>query len=277
MFKDGALQGMEIWELLAPSGQEAFNECRWSWGISDPPEVPANECTSLAFNRDCSIIGGVVQIRFAMTASYNIDTAQSRMEEYLQRLGLGNATEMVGLFIYNIGVTVNTGFHINTFKKLQRVQILSLSSQSSKGPSGQVSTYNVFTGVQGLKNLEQVGYMQMQGTSLHDLEDFSGLRCVGVLEMGDNPLLTSLQGLENVQYPTRGLTLGGQPLLVGPESIIPLQRMVGCNVGPPANNFVQIYGVCPNDIDSWEALCGILEKLNCSAPPFPRGPTPPSP
>ncbi len=61
---------------------------------------------------------------FAMIESWNSRTANSRMEEFLQILGVGNVTELTGfLVVQNIGVNSDANLNLKFLGKLQRVDI----------------------------------------------------------------------------------------------------------------------------------------------------------
>jgi hypothetical protein len=271
----GDEDAIEIWEFVAPDGQEASNQCLWRWGYPRvPPTPPTQNCTSLAFGRDCHRITGQVHIRFAMTNSWNIGSAQSRMEEYLQNLGIGNVTEITSdLTIENVGLKNGVTLALKFFTKLQRVAGLTVLGSTQNIP-GDANGY--FVGMAGMMNLEQTKALTLNNTSLGSFSDFSGLRCVGGMQLLNNPWLSALDELDNVRLTMEGP--GTSVLLKGNRKLKPpqlsgLRMMAGCEGRPLAGGNLFIDTACPDPISSWPALCRVVQLLACNPPPSFTPPT----
>jgi hypothetical protein len=124
---NGDANAITIWELLAPPGEEASNLCRWKWGNPEPGRITGNfgeppnqDCTSFAYGKDCTRITGGVNIIFAVIQSWTSGTANSRMEEFWQRLGLENVTDMSGwLSVQNLGVNTDANLTLHFFRSLR--------------------------------------------------------------------------------------------------------------------------------------------------------------
>jgi hypothetical protein len=221
-------------------------------------------------------VTGQVTIRFAMANSFSVDSADSRMAEFLQILGIGNVREMTGdLRIENVGISIDAQLILDIFPVLQHVNVLTIIGYRSDTP---VASSRVFIGFPGFQKLDQVGGFLLARTSLPNLGSFSGLRCVGGMRFEDNILLTSLAGIQDVRVGIDGLRVGGdmtdleiarQTKLVGPERLAPLQKMAGCAGGPVPGGTLFIDTACPDPIDSWAVLCDVLENSDCGARPPP--------
>jgi hypothetical protein len=278
---------IEIWEKLAEVGQEGSNTCLWRWGSPvSPPRPPTQDCTALAFGRDCSRMTGRVTIRFMVADTFTLVSAKSRMEDFLQILGIGNVTEMTGnLTVENIGVNIDAPVSLNFFTKLRRINILTIIGTQNAAFEG----INFIVGFPGLNNLDQLNGVNLIRTSLSDVDFFGNLRCVGIMQFFNNIQLKSLDGIQNTRVGITELRQGldgsdmlltGQKALVGPESLIPLSKMAGCGAQPRPAGGLFIDTTCPTIIDSWAALCGILQTQRCDTrPPLPpqSGPDSPSP
>jgi hypothetical protein len=238
----------------------------------------------MAFGRDCSRITGQVTIRFTLATTLILQSAKSRMEDFLQTLGLGNVTEMTGdLVIENIAVNIDAPVFLQFFTELQRVRSLSITG--TRNPP--VSSISFIAGFPGLMKLQQAQQLSVIKTSLPDVDFLANLRCVGVMTFIDNVVLTSLQGMQDTRVGIpelrngsegNDLTLTGQTSLVGVDSLTPLAKVAGCQRGPRPPGSLYIEKTCQDVIDSWAALCGILQTLDCSArppPPPPQGVPPP--
>jgi hypothetical protein len=289
---DGTEDAITIWELLGPPGQEAANQCRWSWG--NPPTdvltVPSQDCVSLAYGKDCGKITSEVNLMFAVLESWNNDTARSRMDEFLQRLGIGNVTEMTDcLRVTNVGVNLDANLTLNVFSKLQRVDAVYITGSTLQ------STPDVprsLVGFPGFRQIEQTKMLVLDTTSLTGLTDFGGLKCVGSVSMITNTRLDSLAGIQNVRVGIEELTLAdyllaGSPnffelrnnlLIRGVGDLLPLSQMAGCEGGPTPSSTLGIDILCLDSVNSWPTLCGILQNRDCNArPPAPPPPPPPPP
>jgi hypothetical protein len=275
---------MEIWELLGPSGGEADNECRWRWGTpAFPARPPTQACTAFAFGRDCSRITSSIAIRFAMGASFSVDSAESRMSEFLKTLGIGDVVEMTkGLTIENVGVNIDAPLVMDFFPNLQRVNVLTIIGN----PITPVLSRRFFVAFPGLKKLDQAGGVLVARTTLAELSSLSGLRCVGGMRLEDNVLLSSLEGIKDMQVGIEELRVGGvridlevarQTELRGTQSLAPLQLMAGCDGGRVPGGTLIIDTTCPATIDSWSLLCRILQNSDCGTPPPPPDSSPPPP
>jgi hypothetical protein len=271
----GDVDAIEIWEQLG--GVNALNKCTWGWGLPGATlEIPTQDCTSLAFGRDCTRITGQVNIRFAMAQSWIDVSSPSQMGAFLQTLGIGNVTEMTGdLIITNIGVFIDAPTTLDIFPNLRRVSSLEVLGQKAAS-----ATTRFFTGFPGFQGLEQVKYLNLERTSLLDLTSFSGLKCVGTIRLSNNTALSSLRGMENARIgiaelkvkPDWGdLTINGPTGLVGAESLVPLLNMAGCEGGTVPSGTLYIEAACPDPINSWTALCVVVQNLDCAvsqvAPP----------
>jgi hypothetical protein len=281
---------MVIWELLGPRFPSNMSQCIWDWGLANfPTKPPTQNCTSLAFGRDCKKITMTVVIQFAMGASWytgGTSSAESRMSEFLQIPGIGNIVEMTGqLTIQNVGVNIDAPVIMDFFPKLQRVGVLTIIGN----PIPPVPSRRFFVILPGLQKLDQVGGLLIYRTTLPDVSSLSGLKCVGGMRFEDNVLLTSLEGVQDAQVGIDELRVGGvtidlelarQPVLVGPGSLAPLKKMAGCDGGRVPGGTLFIDTACPETIDSWPVLCGILQNSDCgaSSPPPPlESPPPPTP
>jgi hypothetical protein len=198
------------------------------------------------------------------------------MEDFLQKLGLGNVTEILLLSIENAAVYVDAGLNPTFFTQLKRVQYISIKGSPQQGISPRIK---MLTGLPGLKSLEQAEQIYMDSTAFLDLGLFTGIRCAGYLQAISNVYLTSLEGLQVIDYTYRGFSLygAGNTGMKGPESLAPLKKMAGCEGGPVNNGFLSIDSACPDKIDSWASLCGILQNMDCRARPPPPPQIPPSP
>jgi hypothetical protein len=270
---------MEIWELLGPSGGEPTNQCRWKFGTPAFPATPPTQaCTALAFGRNCSKITSTIVIRFAMAASFSVDSAESRMSEFLQTLGINNVVEMTRqLTIENMGVNIDAPLVMDFFPNLRRVNVLTIVGNSITP----VPSRRFFVGFPGLENLDQAGGVLVARTTLSDVSSFSGLRCVGGMRLEDNVLLRSLEGIRDAQVGIDELRVGNvqidlevarQTELVGAQSLASLRLMAGCDGGRVPGGTLFIDTACPATIDSWSLLCRILQNSDCGArPPPPEG------
>jgi hypothetical protein len=188
---------MVIWELLGPRFQSDISQCIWDWGTASfPTSPPTQNCTALAFGRDCKKITTTILIQFAMGASWYIDSSESRMLEFLQILGIGHVVEVTGdLRIENVGVNIDAPMILDFFPKLQRVGILTIIGN----PIPPVPSRRFFVSLPGLQSLDQVGGLFLYRTTLPDVSSLSGLRCIGGMRLEDNVLLTSLEGIQDAQ------------------------------------------------------------------------------
>jgi hypothetical protein len=273
----GEADAIEIWEILAAKGQEASNQCRWRWGApAVPPRPPTQNCTSPAFGRECTRLTGQVTLRFAMSAIWITETAASRIDEFLETLGIGNVTEITSdLVVENVGLpTFARAPEPVFFKNLKRVRRLTvLGARQYISSSEDV----VFTGFPGMSNLEQINVLTLNRTSFYLLTDFRSLRCVKSMQLLYNVQLLTFEGIHNASLTMQDaddsvVVKGHVALRSRPESLQPFRAMSGCDGGLMPRGTLYIDTLCPDPIESWEALCGILRTSNCTA----RAPGPPS-
>jgi hypothetical protein len=99
------------------------------------------------------------------------------MDEFLQRLGMGNATELTGnLVLRNVGVNTFANVGMNFFIKLQRVNVLNIvgSSLSAVRPLPQS-----FAGFPGFEKIEQAERLVLNRTSFPSFRTSAVLGVLG--------------------------------------------------------------------------------------------------
>jgi hypothetical protein len=282
--RNGGEDAITVWELLAPLGAEASNQCRWTWGNpADPPQLPSQDCTSLAYGKDCRRITGQVTILFAVLRSWSVQVASSRMEEFLQKLGVGNVTDITGnLVIKNLGINIIfANVATNFLSNLQRVNVLSILGTSLRDvrPIPQA-----FAGFPGFRNVEQTNRLVLNRTSWRTFQDFSSLKCVGSMQIIKTEM-SNLDLMQNLQVGVKGLGEGdkqSQVEFIGNEylgmyyDLMSIGDLGGCGGGPVPDSSLFIDTVCPKPIESWAELCRVIQNSGCSTPP-PNPPTPQPP
>jgi hypothetical protein len=279
----GGDDAITIWELVAPAG--TANQCRWAWGNpTDPPRLPSQNCTSLAYGKDCSRITGQVNLLFALLESWANSFENSRMGESLQKLGIGNGTEIAGsLLVTNLGVNTNANLAMNFFTRLQRVNALQILGSSLRTPRPIPMGFGGFPGVQ---NIEQTKRLVLNRTSMLTVQDFSGLRCVGSMQITETNV-NDLSGIQDVRVDINELREGDKENLVeiignsnlgSTTQLKPLFKLAGCQGGPVPDASFCMDRACPTPIEGWGALCSIIQINNCDArPPSPPRPLQPPP
>jgi hypothetical protein len=290
-----------IWEQLAPPGEEASNICTWQWGrLPVGFDIPTEStCTSLAYGKDCGKIIGSVYIMFSVIESWSTRTANSRMEEFLQRLGVGNVTVLDGrLFVLNQGVDINANLSLSFFTKLQRVDVLNIVGSSFPSYVSRTNPQAI-VGFPGFKSIEQTKFLAIQGTALSVLDDFAGIQCAGSVYITGNNYLTSIEGIANMRVGIDGLWLTESglrwlPISHGyqspqgyipnyfylewydsyypknnPALLQPLSRMAGCEGGRAPNCSAYFSAGCSSSgfisFEGWPALCRVIKTLDCSS------------
>jgi hypothetical protein len=87
-----------------------------------------------------------------------------------------------------------------------------------------------------------LGSIFLSGTAFVDLRSFANLACPpGQLQLTNNPFLRTMAGWEKVSLaywkPGASLTVYGNPLFTGPNSLAPASTYLGCNAAanPPTS------------------------------------------
>ncbi len=127
----------------------------------------------------------------------------------------------------------------------------------------------------GLRTLRQITYnFNLHKVALADMTSFSGLQCPPVnLDIMNNPLLTSLKGLERMAASAnlQRMDIFGNPLLKAAGAYAPLTSVLGCtgSGGISATTVNVIINGCPTATSSTQALClYAISPASTACPPM---------
>jgi hypothetical protein len=256
------ITGLTVFDSVAPNGTQA---CFWYPGGSISPNFYAGSnpinCTGKLFTSrggpvDCVRFTGDLYLVFA---GKDVGTMM-RMGEGLEKLGLNNLTFINGtLYIINLftNVTITTTPFLPKLTAAKGVFVLDYNTLQEGLP--------YFFQSLPLQSLRLASTLVVANTGLPNMTSFSGLRCVDVMAVSNNPALQSLAGLENLNFIDRSnVFVNGSfamilnPLLDRPAKFRPLSLAAGCGSKSLPNLINITVSSCPTSITSFPQLCSYI-------------------